>query len=79
MSICIRGVKAPLTSYRVAFRVKILKQLKHSMIALLRQKAMIMDHHDLRLEYIKSYYACFVIDPNGHNIEAMINPNEPKR
>jgi catechol 2,3-dioxygenase-like lactoylglutathione lyase family enzyme len=32
----------------------------------------------LRLQYHPNYYAAFVIDPNGHNIEAVIHtPEEP--
>jgi catechol 2,3-dioxygenase-like lactoylglutathione lyase family enzyme len=27
----------------------------------------------LRPEYVEAYYACFVLDPDGHHIEAVIN------
>lgn len=34
----------------------------------------------LRLQYHPDYYAAFVMDPNGHNIEAVIHtPDEPTR
>jgi catechol 2,3-dioxygenase-like lactoylglutathione lyase family enzyme len=34
----------------------------------------------LRLEYHPDYYAAFVIDPDGHNIEAVIHtPEQPPR
>lgn len=34
----------------------------------------------LRLQYHPNYYGAFVIDPNGHNIEAVIHtPDEPAR
>jgi len=27
-----------------------------------------------RPNYTETYYACFVLDPDGHNIEAMFDP-----
>lgn len=29
----------------------------------------------LRPQYTKTYYAAFIIDPNGHNIEAVFDSN----
>ena len=66
----------PLTRLHVAFRVR-----DRTEVAAFYQAALLAGARDNgapgpRPEYAGNYYACFVLDPDGYTIEAMIN--EPR-
>ncbi|HEY9344701.1 MAG TPA: VOC family protein [Inquilinus sp.] len=64
----------PLTPAHVAFRVTSREE-----VDAFHRAALAAGGHDNgapgpRPDYAPNYYAGFVLDPDGHNIEAMINP-----
>ena len=61
----------PVTSCHVAFRVKDQEQVAEFYRAALAAGALDNGAPGLRAQYAENYCACFVHDPDGHNIEAM--------
>ncbi|TIV92062.1 MAG: VOC family protein [Mesorhizobium sp.] len=67
------GEKPPLTHLHVAFRVKSKAEVDAFYRAALKAGAADNGAPGPRPDYAEHYYACFVLDPDGYNIEAMIN------
>jgi catechol 2,3-dioxygenase-like lactoylglutathione lyase family enzyme len=67
------GSKPPLTHLHVAFRVQSRTEVDSFYHAALQAGAKDNGAPGPRTEYAANYYACFVLDPDGYNIEAMIN------
>jgi catechol 2,3-dioxygenase-like lactoylglutathione lyase family enzyme len=65
--------KSPLTSVHVAFRVLDAKTIEAFFKAAIEAGAKSNGAPGFRPQYAQGYYACFIYDPNGHNIEAMCN------
>ncbi|MFS8115662.1 VOC family protein [Rhizobium jaguaris] len=65
--------KPPLTHLHVAFRVKNRAEVDAFYSAALEAGAGDNGAPGPRPEYASNYYACFVLDPDGYNIEAMVN------
>jgi catechol 2,3-dioxygenase-like lactoylglutathione lyase family enzyme len=68
--------KPPLTHLHVAFRVKSKAEVEAFYRAALDAGATDNGAPGPRPEYAVNYYACFVLDPDGYNIEAMLNDPE---
>ncbi|MFE0756886.1 VOC family protein [Inquilinus sp. NPDC058860] len=64
----------PLTPTHVAFRVKSREEVDAFHCAALAVGGRDNGAPGPRPEYTEAYYAAFVLDPDGHNIEAMIDP-----
>ncbi len=67
------------TSCHVAFRANSQKQVQQFYEAALAAGGQDNGAPGLRPQYTESYYAAFIIDPSGHNIEAVFekrNQNE---
>lgn len=69
--------KPPLTRLHVAFRVRDRAEVAAFYQAALQAGAQDNGAPGPRPEYTGNYYACFVLDPDGYNIEAMINEPQP--
>ena len=67
------GSKPPLTRLHVAFGVGNKAEVDAFYHAALEAGAEDNGAPGPRPEYTENYYACFVLDPDGYNIEAMIN------
>ena len=67
------GETAPLTHLHVAFRVASRAEVDAFYRAALEAGAGDNGAPGPRPDYTENYYACFVLDPDGYNIEAMIN------
>ncbi|TPJ35460.1 VOC family protein [Mesorhizobium sp. B2-8-3] len=67
------GEKPPLTHLHVAFRVKSKAEVDAFHRAAIAAGAADNGAPGPRPDYGPNYYACFVLDPDGYNIEAMIN------
>ena len=67
----------PVTSCHVAFRVGSKEKVAEFYRAALNAGAMDNGQPDFRPQYGENYYACFVHDPDGHNIEAMLEVDRP--
>lgn len=67
------GAVAPLTRLHVAFRVRSRAEVDQFHRAALEAGAEDNGAPGPRPNYAENYYACFVLDPDGYNIEAMIN------
>ena len=67
------GSKPPLTRLHVAFGVDNKAEVDAFYHAALEAGAEDNGAPGPRPEYTENYYACFVLDPDGYNIEAMIN------
>ena len=67
------GEKPPLTHLHVAFRVKDIFEVDAFHRAAIEAGARDNGAPGPRPDYGENYYACFVLDPDGYNIEAMIN------
>jgi len=67
------GEKPPLTHLHVAFRAKSKAEVDAFYQAALEAGATDNGAPGPRPDYAENYYACFVLDPDGYNIEAMIN------
>ncbi|WP_119391288.1 VOC family protein [Taklimakanibacter lacteus] len=65
--------KPPLTRVHVAFRVKSRADVDEFYRAALAAGARDNGPPGPRPQYTPNYYACFVLDPDGYNIEAMID------
>ncbi|MGO7042599.1 VOC family protein [Rhizobium acaciae] len=65
--------KPPLTRLHVAFRVRSRAEVEAFYRAALEAGAGDNGAPGPRPQYSESYYACFVLDPDGYNIEAMID------
>ncbi|RDJ13801.1 VOC family protein [Rhizobium grahamii] len=63
----------PLTRVHVAFRARSRAEVEAFFQAALEAGAKDNGAPGPRPEYTPDYYACFVLDPDGYNIEAMIN------
>ncbi|MGV1835363.1 VOC family protein [Rhizobium rhizogenes] len=70
--------KPPLTHLHVAFRVKSKEEVEAFYSAALEAGAADNGAPGPRPEYTPNYYACFVLDPDGYNIEAMLNEPSTK-
>ncbi|ACM25959.1 VOC family protein [Agrobacterium sp. SHOUNA12C] len=70
--------KPPLTHLHVAFRVKSKAEVEAFYNAALKAGAADNGAPGPRPEYTPNYYACFVLDPDGYNIEAMLNEPSTK-
>ncbi|TLX14404.1 VOC family protein [Rhizobium sp. MHM7A] len=70
--------KPPLTRLHVAFRVRDRAEVAAFYQAALQAGARDNGAPGPRPEYAGNYYACFVLDPDGYNIEAMINEPVPR-
>jgi len=62
---------APLTSFHMAFRANRREQVKQFYEAALAAGAKCNGAPGLRPQYTETYYAAFIIDPSGHNIEVV--------
>ena len=67
------GEKAPLTYLHVAFRAGSRAEVDAFYRTALEAGAADNGAPGPRPDYAENYYACFVLDPDGYNIEAMIN------
>lgn len=65
--------KDKLTSFHVAFRAKNREQVQEFYQAALKAGGKCNGPPGLRPQYTQHYYAAFVIDPSGHNIEAVFD------
>lgn len=63
----------PLTHLHVAFRARSRDEVDAFYGAALEAGATDNGLPGPRPEYAQNYYACFILDPDGYNIEAMIN------
>jgi catechol 2,3-dioxygenase-like lactoylglutathione lyase family enzyme len=64
---------APFTHLHVAFRARSKAEVDGFYQAALEAGAKDNGAPGPRPQYTPDYYACFVLDPDGYNIEAMIN------
>jgi catechol 2,3-dioxygenase-like lactoylglutathione lyase family enzyme len=65
--------KPPLTRVHVALRVKSKAEVDEFYRAALAAGARDNGPPGPRPQYTPNYYACFILDPDGYNIEAMID------
>ena len=65
--------RPPLTRVHVAFRVKSNADVDEFYHAALAAGARDNGPPGPRPQYTPNYYACFILDPDGYNIEAMID------
>ena len=62
-----------LTHFHIAFRANSQEQVKEFYEAALKAGGKCNGAPGPRPQYTENYYAAFVIDPNGHNIEAVFD------
>ncbi|KEI72455.1 VOC family protein [Endozoicomonas elysicola] len=62
-----------LTSFHIAFRAESQLKVQEFYEAALQAGARDNGAPGSRPQYTENYYACFVYDPDGHNIEAMFD------
>ena len=62
-----------ITSSHIAFRAASQKQVQDFYAAAIEAGATDNGEPGQRPNYTKNYYACFILDPDGHNIEAMFD------
>jgi len=67
------GSKPPLTHLHVAFRVQKRTEVDAFHRTALEAGAKDNGAPGPRVDYGADYYACFVLDPDGYNIEVMVN------
>jgi catechol 2,3-dioxygenase-like lactoylglutathione lyase family enzyme len=65
-----------LTSFHIAFRAKSREQVRQFYEAALAAGGKCNGAPGLRPQYTETYYAAFIIDPNGHNIEVVCHESE---
>jgi catechol 2,3-dioxygenase-like lactoylglutathione lyase family enzyme len=65
--------KSPLTNVHIAFRVDHSDKVHEFYLAALEAGGKDNGKPGPRPNYTKNYYACFVLDPDGHNIEAVFD------
>ncbi|MBY2906544.1 MULTISPECIES: VOC family protein [Rhizobium] len=70
--------KPPLTRLHVAFRVQSRAEVEAFYRAALEAGAGDNGAPGPRPQYSEKYFACFVLDPDGYNIEAMIDVPAPQ-
>ena len=76
-SLCIRDVEEPRPApLHLAFRAASRAQVEAFHAAALRAGARDNGGPGLRPQYHATYYAAFVIDPDGHNVEAVCHDPE---
>ena len=71
--ICQAEKTGALTSFHIAFRVPGHAEVQDFHTAAMAAGATDNGAPGPRPEYAKDYYACFVLDPDGHNIEAVFD------
>jgi catechol 2,3-dioxygenase-like lactoylglutathione lyase family enzyme len=71
--ICSSKTKGALTSFHIAFRAPSQQKVHEFYDAALLAGAKDNGAPGPRPQYTENYYACFVHDPDGHNIEAMFD------
>lgn len=67
---------SPLTSFHIAFRAKTREQVQQFYEAALAAGCKCNGAPGLRPQYTETYYAAFIIDPSGHNIEVVCHEPE---
>jgi catechol 2,3-dioxygenase-like lactoylglutathione lyase family enzyme len=67
------GSSLPLTHLHVAFRVRKRAEVDAFYRAAIEAGAKDNGVPGPRQDYGADYYACFILDPDGYNIEAMVN------
>jgi len=65
--------ETPLTSTHIAFRAKSKKQIHEFYNSALSTGGVDNGAPGPRPQYTENYYACFILDPDGHNIEVMFD------
>lgn len=68
--------KNPLTSFHIAFRAKSREQVRQFYEAALTAGGKCNGAPGLRPQYTETYYAAFIIDPSGHNIEVVCHESK---
>ncbi len=63
----------PITSVHIAFRAQSQQQVKEFYQSALAAGGITNGEPGPRPQYTENYYACFVLDLDGHNIEAMFD------
>ncbi|TQV66920.1 VOC family protein [Exilibacterium tricleocarpae] len=71
--ICQADTQAPLTGFHIAFRVDNQTKVRAFYQAALAAGARDNGAPGPRPDYTENYYACFILDPDGHNIEAVFD------
>lgn len=71
--ICSANTTEALTSFHIAFRAESKTKVQEFYEAALEAGARDNGAPGPRPAYTENYYACFVHDPDGHNIEAMFD------
>lgn len=71
--ICSAKTTEAVTSFHVAFRAKSQTNVQEFYKSALEAGARDNGAPGPRPDYTKNYYACFVLDPDGHNIEAVFD------
>jgi catechol 2,3-dioxygenase-like lactoylglutathione lyase family enzyme len=71
--ICASKTKGALTSFHIAFRAENQAKVQEFYEAALKAGAEDNGAPGPRPDYTENYYACFVLDPDGHNIEAVFD------
>ena len=67
------GEGSPGSSVHLAFRAPNRASVARFFEAALRSGGKDNGKPDLRLDYAKDYYAAFVLDPDGNNVEAVVH------
>jgi catechol 2,3-dioxygenase-like lactoylglutathione lyase family enzyme len=67
--------KDKLTPCHIAFRAKNKDQVEEFYVTAIKAGGICNGEPGLRPQYTKNYYAVFIIDPSGHNIEAVSTLN----
>lgn len=67
----IRQAEGPLTSFHIAFRVESHEKVRKFYDAALKAGGKDHGPPGPRPHYTEKYYACFILDPDEHNIEVM--------
>ena len=63
----------PISSFHIALRAQSQEQVREFYQAAMSAGAIDNGEPGPRPQYTPNYYACFVLDPDGHNIEAMFD------
>ena len=65
--------EGPLTPVHIAFRARSQEKVREFYRAALDAGALDNGQPGPRPQYSKNYYACFIRDPDGHNIESVLD------
>lgn len=76
-SLCIRRIEEKATHLHLAFTAETRQQVRDFYRAALEAGGTDNGAPGLRPQYHASYYAAFVIGPDGHNIEVVCHEPEP--